>query len=144
MKNRNDWRTENFLYCMPIREVINVTRVFRISEKIQTLPFVFKNTCEEKSKDKFYDIFCFSKKNWISWSRHFRVNYVRRRLDLRNFSVGRADRASFITLMTRCCTCFDTSGLTSANTSCEFSFRKLLTVSPVEIQVNTIRSKIFK
>ena len=62
MKNRNDWRTENFLYCMPIREVINVTRVFRISEKIQTLPFVFKNTCEEKSKDKFYDIFCFSKK----------------------------------------------------------------------------------
>ena len=59
MKNRNDWRTENFLYCMPIREVINVTRVFRISEKIQTLPFVFKNTCEEKSKDKFYDIFCF-------------------------------------------------------------------------------------
>lgn len=46
--------------------------------------------------------------------------------------MGKEARASFMTRMTRSPTCLEISGLTSLNTSCEFSFKKVLTVSPNE------------
>ena len=49
---------------------------------------------------------------------------------VKNLSAGRAERASFITLSTKDPTCFEISGLSSANTSCELSFKKVLTLCP--------------
>ena len=60
-----------------------------------------------------------------------------------NFSAGRAPSASFMTLMTSSPTCLDISGFTSLNTSCEFSFRKLFTVSP-EMREDNKWNKLFR